>query len=185
VTPKPPTYTESDTDELPDAWLERGDRLVPLKLHDTSDLIEVDGFLIEGLRAAANPLEMAARLGAVRKTIAAVTATIRQVERAAAADAAMPAPATLKAIDEISAAVEAFERNLRESPATALADSGSGEPIGFGAAPDPSDPSLKQLHAQALREWPDLERALRDAPHIERAQRDAPGPARPFHNRES
>jgi hypothetical protein len=144
VTPKPPTYTESDTDGLPDAWLERGDCLVPLKLHDTSDLIEVDGVLIEGLRAA-NANEMAARLGPVRKTIAAVAATIRQVERAAAAMRSLPSlpqPETLAAVP-----------SLLLPPATPAA-----------VAMEDEVKWSQELHAQLLRDAPDIARALRDAP---------------------
>jgi len=108
MTPTAPTYIESDTAALPDAWLERGVHRVPLKLRvDPSEVGALYGDPLGGA-SAEHAREIAACLGAVRQTVDAVDATVGQLDRSletfAAADsvarsvASLPQPTRLACI---------------------------------------------------------------------------------------
>jgi len=92
MTPKAPTYIESDTVALPDAWLERGDHRIPLKLRvDPSEVGALDGDPLGGANAE-HAREIAARLDAVRQTVDAVDATVGQLDRPLETFAAADSP---------------------------------------------------------------------------------------------
>ncbi|HKI14343.1 MAG TPA: hypothetical protein VKA12_04935 [Roseiarcus sp.] len=175
MTPKAPTYIESDTVALPDAWLERGDHRIPLKLRvDPSEVGALDGDPLGGANAE-HAREIAARLDAVRQTVDAVDATVGQLDRPletfAAADspvarsvASLPQPARLAAALPALPILASLPQPIARLSAAAVGKAKSRQARALRDAPDPNDPTLKELHARASRDAPDLAHALRDAP---------------------